>query len=193
MHPLNAARLPLCTLSLGKPESQLEPSAGNFPSHFQGPRNLPDLIPFRKGGRIPALWAVGAPQDGPVCVSVILRLPWGPAVREEMPHLVFPGRGGDAHGCEQGGTVCVAELGPAPAPVPTPNPLNEIKLALPRGGREAGGGGRKGAGRRQPRAAATGHCHGLALLHLAGHPVCRGTGESWGPLLSPGSLECLGV
>lgn len=84
-----------------------------------------------------------------VCLF-ILRLPCGLTVREEMPHLVSPGRGGDAHGCEQGGTVCVAELGPAPAPVPTPNPLNEIKLALPRGGREAGGGGRKGAGGGSP-------------------------------------------
>ena len=56
---------------------------------------------------------------------------------------------GTPTGVSKGG-LCVAELGPAPAPVPTPNPLNEIKLAPPRGGREAGGGGREGAGGRQP-------------------------------------------
>lgn len=65
------------------------------------------------------------------------------------------------------------------------------------GGREGGGG--EGGGGRGGRPAAQSRGHRapprtrLTLLHLAGQPACRGTGESWGPLLSQGASGCLGV
>lgn len=135
-----------------------------------------------------------------LCVSVGLSLPWGPAVREEMLHLVS--RAVEGAPVEEGVSVSVSGEGdcvwPGSAP---PLPLSPPQTHLMKsswteggseGGREGrrrlGGRGREGEGGRQPRAVATGHRHGLqlALLHLAGYPVCRGAGESWGPRLSRG-------
>ena len=116
-----------------------------------------------------------------------------------------PGRG--AGTVEEGASASVSGEGDCVWPgLAPPLPLSPPQTHLMKsswtegareGGRE-GGGGEGGGGRGgRPAAQSRGHRHRhglrLSLLHLAGHPECRGTGESWGPLLSQGAPGCLGV
>lgn len=138
-----------CTPASGKPESQLEPGRGDFPAHFQGPLNLPDLVvPFGKeAGPSSLFWGRAGQLRLSVCLSVCPGQRWGPRVGEEVSHLTFPRAGGAPAGVgagSRGDPVCVAERSPAP-PLSPPQTLL-MESSWPRGGRAGGGGRRVGGG-----------------------------------------------
>lgn len=179
-----------CTPASGKPESQLEPGPGDFPAHFQGPLNLPDLvIPIRKeAGPSSLFWGTAGQLPLSVCPGPALGTQGrGGSVPSGVPQS-WRGACGSGSG-EQGGSCVCGRAQPRPSPVPTPNPLNGIKLAPRRPGREAKAGA---GGWAASSARSSGSWHSLSL-HLAGaaRPAYGRTGELR-RALCPGSLRRLG-
>lgn len=141
-----------------------------FPPHVQGPPNRLTSSSLQEG-RTPACWfwgGGGGSTVGQPCLSVP-QPTLGTMVREEVPHLGFPGAWrGRPRECERGG-MCVAQHSPTPPPVPTLNPL--MKSSWPhsqRGGREGGGGRRAG----RPAQSSPGTGTDSLSLHLAGDQAC---------------------